>query len=184
MNQPDPKWYLLGVIVLAFLAIQIPRWFDGPAYSQEECLQVCKDAFAKYQTLKAAKASDAEWQAFHDEVIPQLDAITKDHEEYFTKISGAAGAPARPLLYQVAKYNLPEVIRNKNDTKKKLQYPSGIEKQLAQAEKVMLAPAAPAKPKKKPKSNSSQGWDPVIMAILVGDLTIALVGGGYWFFRS
>ena len=184
MNQPDPKWYLLGVIVLAFLAIQIPRWFDGPAYSQEEIHQICKDAFARYQSLKAAKASDAEWQNFHDEVIPQLDAITKDHEKYFTKISGAAEDPARPLFYQVAKYNLPEVIRNKNDTKKLQHSTENIEKQLAQAEKVMLAPAAPAKPKKKPESNSSQGWDPVILAILVGDLAIALIGGGYWFLRS
>jgi len=182
MNQPDPKWYLLGVIVLAFLAIQVPRWFDGPAYSQEECLQVCKDAFARYQSLRAAKAPESEWKAFHDDVLPQLDAITKDHEENVSKLR--TQGPARPLIYQVAKYNLPEVINDRNNTKKELQHVSGIEKQLAQAEKVMFAPTAPARPKKKPRTNSSQGWDPVVVAILIGDLAIALVGGGYWFLRS
>ncbi|PQO27625.1 hypothetical protein C5Y96_19045 [Blastopirellula marina] len=181
MNQPDPKWYLLGVVVLAFFAIQIPRWFDGPAYSQEECLQVCKDAFARYQSLKAAKAPEAEWEAFHGEVLPRLDAITKDHEENVTMTSTRDGA--RSLIYQVAKYNLPELIRNKNDTKT-LQHSSDIDKQLAQAEKVMLAPTTPARPNKKPKTNSSQGWDPVIVAILIGDLAIALVGGGFWLWRS
>ncbi len=180
MGQTDPKWYLLGIIALAFLAIQVPRWFDGPAYSEEEGLQICRDAFTKYQSLVAAKASDEEWESFHSEALAQLDAITADHEEHYTTLSNLN--PARPLIYQIAKYNLPEVLKDKSGKADKLNR-GDIEKQLAQAENVMLAPPTPAKTKKKPRAEPNQGWDPVVVAILIGDLAIVMVGGGFWLWR-
>lgn len=177
MDQTDPKWYLLGVIVLVLFAILIPRWFHGPAFSDKQTHQICSDIFVKYSTLVESDASNEQWEALESEALPQLEAIAADHESNFKQRTRGG-----ELIYQIAKYRLPLAIQQRGNLMNN-QSPDLIIEELVRVEKIMTAPPKAVRQPIKANQETSQGWDPLIVAILVGDMILAVAGGGYWLWR-
>lgn len=177
MEQADPKWYLFGVIALILVAIIVPRWFRGRAYSDKEAHQACSEVYLKYVSLVESSASNEDWASLEADALPRLDAIAADHEANLDKKT-----PASTTIYQIAKYELPRVIQEKGSPTDKRR-PGAIANELAAAERIILAPPEPEKPKKS-KPGTGQGWDPFVFAILFVDGAVVIVGIGCWCWRK
>lgn len=176
MEHADPKWYVVGIIIVVLLGIMIPRWFDGPVYSDEEGFRICSDVFAKYQTLLAVKAPPEQWDAFKQESKMLLGPMSEDHERHNKNDSSQKKAAGR--LYQLAKYHLPKAIEQGNRPNGK-SGAQAIETQLSDIKQIIFGPPPEFRMKGSGPSEQS-GWDPLVVGILAMDVLIVVVGGGYW----
>lgn len=187
--QVDPKWYVLGAVLLVFAAITVPRMFQFRDFSDMEGYQVCLEIQTQCKELKARKATDEEWEAFQQEAIPKLDAIANDIERFSLKNHNAK-SPASGQIYQIARYNLPEQIQKKSDgvprknaLGKTVSREMDMDRRIAEILNVINRPNEPLVQRNKPQiaANSPSGWDPIVIGILFVDV-LAMAGGlGYWF---
>ncbi|PQO45487.1 hypothetical protein [Blastopirellula marina] len=145
MKQTDPKWHLLGVMLLSLCAIMIPRWFQGRAYSGEEAYRIFNDIFARYNVLNEAKASSEAWKAWQVDATSQLSEIVMDHEA-----NTASKTPASTVIHQMAKYELPQLPQQERGSANK-ELLDNITLELTATQEAM----APV-PKKAPKRNTDK----------------------------
>lgn len=182
MSRSDPKWYLLGIIVLALFAILVPRHFDFSAYSDEGAYQVCQEIAMEYQTLSASQASDAEWQEFEAKALPRLEDVSNDIKAHWR--SSETGATQ--VLYQASQYELPKLIMQRGKAVD-ARAEATVDTVLVQARKVIDAPRPLILPEtsQKDKNDNPSQWDPLIVMILIGDTALTIAGVGYWsYFRQ
>lgn len=176
MNQVDPKWYFLCILVLIFGAITLPRVLDFPAYSQGDAYELCSGVFSEYESLTSANAPEAEWQLFEQRVLSNLDSFVQDYEGHPKSTSTVSFH-----LHQIARYNLPAAIQRRGQIPE--EEVTKIVKALAQAHMAMHAPP-PAPKVRNVKPDSQESWDAIVVTIIVGDILIAVGGGAFWFWRT
>ncbi|UUO04986.1 hypothetical protein M4951_16530 [Blastopirellula sp. J2-11] len=187
--QADPKWYLLGAILLVFMAITVPRMFHFRDFSDQEGYEICLAIQTQCKELKARKASDADWEAFQQEALPKLDAIADDIENYSTSKRGLK-SPASTNIYQIARYNLPKQIQSKSDgvlqkniKGKDASRQPDMDRSIAEILRVINMPKEPQVQRNKPQlaQKNQNSWDPIVVGIVCVDM-LAMAGGlGYWF---
>lgn len=182
----EAKWYGLVVVALVLLTITVPRFLHFREYSDREAYEVCYTINAKCKELEASNASQDEWDSFAQEALPTLETIATDIEAFTGKKKAVGGRESGTLqLFQLARYDLPKRVEARTPKRKKTRgkVEDKIDLELAKTLKVMNARRTPPKQLHDAQSaaESSRGWDPMILGIVIVDGLLAVCGAGYWF---
>ncbi len=176
MQEFDPKWYLLGVMILSLLIIVGPSWFHFSEYSDEESITICRDIVDQYKALVVENSADGQWEAFEGESLPRLKTLADDIETHINEESSA-----KQLVYQVARYKLPNVIQKRAHRKSRAMSQE-IEGMLSVADTLRNGKKkSTTRTPTRGKHSGAAKRDFVVIAVLIFDLILALGGAFYWF---
>lgn len=175
VSQTDPKWYLLAIIVVAIFAIATPRLIDFPAYSDEGAYEICHEIAMEYKAHAEGKASEAEWQQFEANAMPRLDDVSNDIKKHWR--SSETGAAQ--VLYQASKYELPSLISQRGKVVDR-RAEDTLNAALVQARHLIDAPTPIPEVSHDVNESTTSTLDPLVVAILLGDIALAFAGYRYW----